>query len=146
MRRPDQQTTNRSAASVLAPYLHEQAAAFLRGLRLHRERGAHGAEEPAAALRHAAHRISGTLRTFRTALDPGWADHLRAELGWLSGTLAREHAYADRMGRLLAALHQLSGVPLPSARSSAPAPSDGGEERAALGTGAARAARSSNAG
>ncbi|WP_037841669.1 CHAD domain-containing protein, partial [Streptomyces sp. NRRL WC-3549] len=104
MRHPDQQTaTTRSAASVLAPYLHEQAAAFLRGLRLHREHsaptdaGAHGTEEAAAALRHTAHRISGTLRTFRTALDPGWADHLRTELAWLSGTLAREHAYAGRL-------------------------------------------------
>ncbi|MDT0428584.1 CHAD domain-containing protein [Streptomyces salyersiae] len=143
MRHPDQRTTTRSAASVLAPHLHEQAAAFLRGLRLHREHsaptdaGAHGTEEATTALRHAARRISGTLHTFRAALEPAWADHLRTELAWLSGTLAREHAYAGRLVRLLESLHQLSGAPVPSARP--PVPADGDRERAALGIGAARA-------
>ncbi|MER6723032.1 CHAD domain-containing protein [Streptomyces halstedii] len=142
MRHPDHRTTP-SAADMLGPYLREQAACFLRGLRLHREApadgGTHGAEEAAAALRHASRRISGTLRTFRTALDPAWADHLRTELVWLSGTLARERAYADRLGRLLEALHQLSGTSLPAARTSSPPPGDGHRERAALGIGAARA-------
>ncbi|MFC9948305.1 CHAD domain-containing protein [Streptomyces pratensis] len=147
MRRPDHQTTTLSAEAVLAPYLREQAACFLRGLRLHREHsapvdaGAQNADEAARALRHAARRISGTLHTFRAALEPAWADQLRAELAWLSGTLAREHAYATRLGRLLEALHQLSGTSLPAARSatSGDGPSESDKERAALGVGAARA-------
>ncbi|MDX3065152.1 MULTISPECIES: CHAD domain-containing protein [Streptomyces] len=150
MRRPDHQTTTLSAEAVLAPYLRDQAAGFLRSLRLHREHsaptdaGTHRAEEAARALRHAARRISGTLHTFRAALEPGWADQLRTELAWLSGTLAREHAYATRLGRLLEALHQLSGAQLPAARTAAvPAgqaePAAGDKERAALGVGAARA-------
>ncbi|WP_406147123.1 CHAD domain-containing protein [Streptomyces sp. NBC_01012] len=158
MRRPDHQTTALAAESstdvpaeasveaVLAPYLREQAACFLRSLRLHREHsapadaGTHGADEAARALRHAARRISGTLHTFRGALDPAWADQLRAELAWLSGTLAREHAYATRLGRLLEALHQLSGASLPTARPpSGSEPDTGDKERAALGVGAARA-------
>ncbi|MEU5714966.1 CHAD domain-containing protein [Streptomyces sp. NPDC020403] len=145
MRRPDHHTTTLSAETVLAPYLSEQAAGFLRGLRLHREHsaptdaGTHGAEEAAAALRHAARRISGTLHTFRSALDPAWADQLRTELSWLSGTLAREHAYATRLGRLLEALHQLSGTALPAARTATSSGGDGDTARAALGVGAARA-------
>ncbi|MEV7710873.1 metal-binding protein, partial [Streptomyces sp. NPDC088270] len=69
MRRHDQQTTQAdlTAGAVLAPYLQEQAAEFLRSLRLHRENsaptdaGSHGAEEAAAALRRSARRIGGTL-------------------------------------------------------------------------------------
>ncbi|MFI2777790.1 CHAD domain-containing protein [Streptomyces sp. ALB3] len=147
MRRPDHPTTTLSAEAVLAPYLREQAACFLRGLRLHREHsasadaGTRSADEAARALRHAARRISGTLHTFRGALEPAWADQLRAELAWLSGTLAREQAYATRLGRLLEALHQLSGASLPAARSSSPGDGQAGDdkERAALGVGAARA-------
>ncbi|MEV8227538.1 CHAD domain-containing protein [Streptomyces sp. NPDC079167] len=146
MRRPDHQTTTLSAEAVLAPYLREQAACFLRGLRLHHEHsapadaGTQTADEAARALRHAARRISGTLHTFRCALDPAWADQLRAELAWLSGTLAREHAYATRLGRLLEALHQLSGASLPAARpASGEGPDGSDKERAALGVGAARA-------
>ncbi|MFD9501087.1 CHAD domain-containing protein [Streptomyces sp. NPDC060035] len=157
MRRPDHLTTTQapylSAEAVLAPYLREQAADFLRSLRLHREHsaptdaGTQGAEKAAGALRRSARRISGTLHTFRGALDPVWADQLRTELTWLSGTLAREHAYATRLARLLEALHQLSGASLPAARAAAPAGSgDSGDmrdtrdtERAALGVGAARA-------
>ncbi|MEU1125582.1 CHAD domain-containing protein [Streptomyces sp. NPDC005899] len=141
MRHPDHHpTTTLSTDTVLAPYLRAQAAAFLRGLRLHREHsaptdaGTQGAEEAVAALRHAARRISGTLHTFRGALDPAWADQLRTELTWLSGTLAREHAYATRLERLLEALHRLSGATLPPPRTPA-----GATERAALGVGAARA-------
>ncbi|MEV5129328.1 metal-binding protein, partial [Streptomyces sp. NPDC053705] len=40
MRRPDHQTTTLTAEEVLAPYLREQAASFLRGLRLQREHSA----------------------------------------------------------------------------------------------------------
>ncbi|MFF8437440.1 CHAD domain-containing protein [Streptomyces bacillaris] len=116
-----------TAEAVLAPYLQGQAADFLRSLRLHREHsapsdaGGQGAEAAARALRRSARRISGSLHTFRTVLDPAWADHLRTELAWLSGTLAREHAYAGRLTRLLDALHQLSGATLPAARGTKPA-------------------------
>ncbi|MEW2179772.1 CHAD domain-containing protein [Streptomyces sp. NPDC005406] len=147
MRRPDHQTQAAvTAGSVLAPYLRAQAADFLRSLRLHRESsapsdaGPQAAEQAAWALRRSSRRISGTLHTFRAALDPLWAEHLRTELAWLSGTLAREHAYAGRLTRLLEALHGLSGAALPTARAEA-----GGavavvdKERAVLGVGAARA-------
>ncbi|MGW8887234.1 CHAD domain-containing protein [Streptomyces sp. NPDC055749] len=158
MRRPDHQTTTRetaelpaelSAGAVLGPYLQTQAGDFLRSLRLHREHsaptdgGSRGAEEAAGALRRSARRIGGSLHTFRGVLDASWADQLRTELAWLSGTLAREHAYATRLTRLLEALHGLSGTTLPAARSAtgnpdtASAASD--KERAALGVGAARA-------
>ncbi|MGW2178151.1 CHAD domain-containing protein [Streptomyces sp. NPDC001732] len=145
MRRHDHQTTQAdlTAGAVLAPYLQDQAAEFLRSLRLHRENsaptdaGSHGAEQAAVALRRSARRISGTLHTFRAALDTAWAEQLRTELAWLSGTLAREHAYATRLNRLLEALHTLSGTSLPGARKSSGTPAD--KERAALGVGAARA-------
>ncbi|MFC9248183.1 CHAD domain-containing protein [Streptomyces sp. NPDC057136] len=151
MRRPDYQTTTRetaefSAGGVLGPYLQDQAGDFLRSLRLHREHsaptdgGSRGAEEAAGALRRSARRIGGSLHTFRGLLDANWADQLRAELAWLSGTLAREHAYATRLTRLLEALHGLSGTTLPTARTSAPDPdATADKERAALGVGAARA-------
>ncbi|WP_443034261.1 CHAD domain-containing protein [Streptomyces sp. BE147] len=169
VRRPDHQTTTQAPAdltaeAVLAPYLRAQAADFLRSLRLHREHsaptdpGARGAEEAVSALRRSARRISGSLHTFRSVLDPVWADQLRTELAWLSGTLAREHAYSTRLVRLLDALHRLSGAALPPARAggsataspptapgsspgAASGPSSGasGQERAALGVGAARA-------
>ncbi|OEV22259.1 CHAD domain-containing protein, partial [Streptomyces nanshensis] len=150
-----------TAEAVLAPYLQGQAADFLRSLRLHREHsapsdaGGQGAEAAARALRRSARRISGSLHTFRTVLDPAWADHLRTELAWLSGTLAREHAYAGRLTRLLDALHQLSGATLPAARGTKPATKPGtqpatttaartagapeAQGRAVLGVGAARA-------
>lgn len=134
--------------AVLAPYLRGQAADFLRSLRLHHEHsapseaGGHDAEAAARALRRAARRISGSLHTFRGALDPLWADHLRTELAWISGVLAREHAYAGRLTRLVEALHQLSGASLPAARGSRPAgeaAASDAQGRAALGVGAARA-------
>lgn len=159
MRRPDHQTqTDVTAGAVLAPYLRTQAADFLRSLRLHRENsaptdaGPQAAEQAAGALRRSSRRISGTLHTFRAALDPLWAEHLRTELAWLSGTLARERAYADRLTRLLEALHGLSGTPLPAARAetggtsaaSTSAASSAvavavGKERTVLGVGTARA-------
>ncbi|WNF28513.1 CHAD domain-containing protein [Streptomyces sp. C11-1] len=166
VRRPDQQTTASAVSgspeaaraphpaedltteAVLAPYLRAQAADFLRSLRLHHEHsapsdaGGRDAEEAARALRRSARRISGSLHTFRGALDPLWADQLRTELAWLSGLLAREHAYAARLTRLVEALHQLSGVTLPAARAGKPAAPDAADAqgRAALGVGAARAA------
>lgn len=153
MRRPDHQTqADVTAGAVLAPYLRAQAADFLRSLRLHRENsaptdaGPQAAEQAAWALRRSARRISGTLHTFRAALDPLWAEQLRTELAWLSGTLGREHAYADRLNRLLDALHGLSGAPLPAARTasgtasaSASASASADKGRAVLGVGAARA-------
>lgn len=147
MRRHEQQTTTQAdptAGAVLAPYLQERAAEFLRSLRLHREHsassdaGTRGADEAAAALRRSSRRIGGTLHTFRAVLDPAWAEQLRAELAWLSGTLAREHAYATRLNRLLEALHSLSGGALPTARQ-APGAGPDDKDRAALGVGAARA-------
>ncbi|MFJ6075212.1 CHAD domain-containing protein [Streptomyces sp. NPDC093065] len=102
--------------------MRAQATEFLRALRRHRESGAGagpagpGRATPPAGdvdavrdLRRAARRISGTLHTFQPLLDAGWAEEMRPELAWLSGTLALEHAYACRLERLLQALHRLSG-------------------------------------
>ncbi|MGD3110095.1 CHAD domain-containing protein [Streptomyces sp. YGL11-2] len=101
----------RTAGDVLAGYLHRQAADFLRSLRLHRESGADaaGAGEAARQLRRAARRISATLHTFRPLTEEVWADQLRSELGWLSGTLAREQACEARRERLMGALQRLTG-------------------------------------
>ncbi len=113
--------------NALTDYLRAQATEFLRALRRHRESGAGasgggagaggpGRTAPPAddvdavrALRRAARRISGTLHTFQPLLDASWAEEMRPELAWLSGTLAMEHAYASRLERLLQALHRLSG-------------------------------------
>ncbi|MET9510913.1 CHAD domain-containing protein [Streptomyces flavidovirens] len=130
---------------LLAPYLHARAADFLRSLRVHREsgqdpQGAADAAEAVRALRGAARRISGTLHTFRPLTDTGWADTLRAELAWLSGTLAREHAYAARLNRLLEALNRLSGAGGGAGRASVPPARGGGAEPGgSLTVGAARA-------
>nr|WP_185302709.1 CHAD domain-containing protein [Streptomyces finlayi] len=138
------ETAQLPAGGVLGPYLQEQAGDFLRGLRLHREHsaptdgGSRGTDEAAGALRRSARRIGGSLHTFRGLLDANWADQLRTELAWLSGTLAREHAYATRLARLLEALHALSGTSLPGARTPVGGPGTD-KERAALGVGAARA-------
>ncbi|MFT2019423.1 CHAD domain-containing protein, partial [Streptomyces sp. 796.1] len=104
-----------TAGEVLSRYLHAQAGDFLRSLRLHRESGSDAEEavEAARLLRQSARRISGVLYTYRPLTDPVWADQLRAELAWLSGVLAREHAYAARLARLRGALHRLSGAPVP---------------------------------
>ncbi|MGP3773339.1 CHAD domain-containing protein [Streptomyces sp. SDT5-1] len=114
---------NRNDVDVLGCYLRSRATEFLRSLRQHRESGAAGDTADAArALRRAARRISGTLHTFRPLLDTEWSDALRPELAWLSGTLAREHAYASRLDRLSSALHALSSAPAPTPRGSAPDP------------------------
>ncbi|MER8236393.1 CHAD domain-containing protein [Streptomyces sp. NPDC094049] len=109
MHNPDP-ARNVTAGEVLAPYLHARAADFLRGLRLHGESGSAtaGAEEAARTLRGAARRIGGTLHTFRPLLDTEWADRLRTELVWLSGTLAVEQACTSRLVRLVDALSRLS--------------------------------------
>ncbi|MER5949755.1 CHAD domain-containing protein [Streptomyces sp. NPDC001904] len=97
---------------ILGTYLREQATEFLRSLRRHGESGAAGgpAAEAARTLRRAARRISGTLHTFRPLLDAEWSDELRPELAWLSGTLAQEHACAERLVRLTDALHRLTSA------------------------------------
>lgn len=102
-------------ADALAAYLRAQATEFLRALRLHREtggaaNGSHDTVDAARALRRSARRVSGSLHTFRPLLDAGWSEEMRPELAWLSGTLAREHAYEARLERLLLALHRLSGI------------------------------------
>ncbi|MCF2131929.1 CHAD domain-containing protein [Strepomyces sp. STD 3.1] len=132
---PHPASDSASDTDALASYLRGQATEFLRALRRHRETGAspNGASpatrsaappapptthvETARALRRAARRLSGTLHTFQPLLDADWAEGMRPELAWLSGTLAMEHAYASRLDRLLQALHRLSGsAPLPSPR------------------------------
>ncbi|WP_330289182.1 CHAD domain-containing protein [Streptomyces sp. NBC_00576] len=117
----DPTTAGPVTADALADYLRAQATEFLRALRLHRETGPGSAspgQEPgnaARALHHAARRITGTLHTFRPLLDPTWSEAMHPELAWLSGTLAREHAYAARQERLLLALQRLSGAaPFPT--------------------------------
>ncbi|MEU9189598.1 CHAD domain-containing protein [Streptomyces sp. NPDC048484] len=121
-------TAGPMAGDALAAYLRSQATEFLRALRQHREAGGatgggppararssvgeNGSKEAvdaARALRRSARRISGTLHTFRPLLDEGWSEAMRPELAWLSGALAREHAYGARLERLLTALHRLSG-------------------------------------
>ncbi|WFB11708.1 CHAD domain-containing protein [Streptomyces sp. LX-29] len=101
-----------SAGEVLSRYLHAQAGDFLRSLRLHGESGsdAEEAAEAARLLRRSARRISGALLVYQPLTDQPWADELRAELAWLAGLLAREHAYAARLSRLRGALHRLSGA------------------------------------
>ncbi|MCF3965124.1 CHAD domain-containing protein, partial [Streptomyces fuscigenes] len=101
-----------STGEVLSGYLHSRAGDFLRSLRLYSESGSDtaGAGQAALALRGSARRIGGTLYTYRAMFDPGWADHLRTELAWLSGTLAQEHACTARLHRLVAALARLSGA------------------------------------
>ncbi|GAA2430558.1 CHAD domain-containing protein [Streptomyces glaucus] len=116
---PTDPTAGPVPADALAGYLRAQATEFLRALRLHRETGAGGPEESvdaARALRRSARRISGSLHTFQALLDADWAEDMRPELAWVSGTLALEHAYASRLERLLQALHRLSGAPVFSAR------------------------------
>ncbi|MFG3199218.1 CHAD domain-containing protein [Streptomyces sp. NPDC048208] len=134
----------------LAGYLRSQATEFLRALRSHRETGnglggAEGAVDAGRALRRSARRISAALHTFRALLDPAWADTMRPELAWVSGTLALEHAQEARLDRLLPALHRLSGsTPLAvravahagPPRTGAAAP---GTERGSLTVGAAKA-------
>ncbi|MFJ2442421.1 CHAD domain-containing protein [Streptomyces sp. NPDC087658] len=107
-------TERLTGGEVLAGYLHARAGDFLRALRQYGESGSdsEAAEAAAHTLRGAARRVGGGLHAFRPLLDPVWADHLRMELGWLSGTLAQEHACSERLARLLGALSRLSGPAL----------------------------------
>ncbi|MEN3585365.1 CHAD domain-containing protein [Streptomyces sp. ZYX-F-203] len=116
---------------ALVDYLRAQATEFLRALRRHREAspGAPGGGRsdagvgPALDLRRATRRISGSLHTFRPLLDQDWAERIRPELAWVSGTLAAEHAHARQSDRLLQALHRLSGAsPPPSPAGGPPTP------------------------
>ncbi|MEW2522152.1 CHAD domain-containing protein [Actinacidiphila alni] len=100
-----------SAGATLARYLHDQATAFLRALSL---RGEHETEAD-EQLRASARRIGGVLHIYAPLTDPAWAEPLRAELGWLAGTLAREPQYANRLLRLLEALRRLSAAADPEA-------------------------------
>lgn len=124
-----------TAGQVLAGYLNARCADFLRSLRLYGESGSDtaAAAEAASALRCSARRIGGTLHTFRVLLDPVWADQLRTELGWLSGTLAQEYACTARLHRLVSALARLSG--------SGPAPGSGQGSGSWQGSGPVPAAR-----
>ncbi len=136
--------TGRTARDVLAAYLHHRATDFLRSLRAHGESGpdAESTREAARQLRSAARRIGGALHTFRPLTDERWADHLRGELAWLSGTLAREHAGTARLDRLLGALQRLTAHTDPNSPTAAAASRDTAEPDAAeslLSTGAARA-------
>ncbi|MCZ4120885.1 CHAD domain-containing protein [Streptomyces sp. H39-S7] len=138
-----------SAGEVVSGYLHEQASTFLRAL----SQSAQGDDDGAAAgllLRRSARRIGATLHTYGTLTDPGWADPLRTELGWLSSALAHEHQHAARLARLLSALHRLASEPDPQARDGdhpddsddpAPAPTKGSAAgtQGPLAVGAARA-------
>lgn len=112
MQHHDTDTDRLTAGEVLAGYLHARAADFLRSLRLYSESGSDtaAADQAARALRSSARRIGGSLHTYRALLDPAWADQLRKELGWLSGTLAQEHACTARLHRLVSALARLSGA------------------------------------
>nr|WP_127360012.1 CHAD domain-containing protein [Actinacidiphila soli] len=99
------------AGDVLAAYLREQATTFLRALTQSTQgEGDTDPDAPDAGhqLRRSARRIGSALHTYGSLTDPAWADPLRAELGWLSSTLAREHQYSGRLARLLTALHRLS--------------------------------------
>lgn len=123
-----------TAGEVLGGFLHACAAELLRGLRPAGADAAGGgagagtaggaeaaADSPEAVrrLRRAARRLSGALYTYRPLLDPDWADGLRGELHWLSGTVAREYVCAARLDHLLGALHRLTGEGASSAAGSA---------------------------
>ncbi|MCT2592814.1 CHAD domain-containing protein [Streptomyces sp. N2-109] len=130
-----------SAGDVLGTYLRRQATEFLRSLRVHGESAgsAEAVAEATAAvrqLRRSARRLGGALHTYRPLVDTGWADQLRAELSWLSGTLAREYGYAARLDRLLGALHRLASDGGTVTTGGAGGPAGGGS---ALPVGAARA-------
>jgi CHAD domain-containing protein len=79
-----------------------------------------GAADAVHQLRRSARRIGSALHTYGALTDPAWSEPLRAELGWLASTLAREYQHSARLARLMSALHRLSAaeeetepVPLP---------------------------------
>lgn len=101
-----------AAGEVLAGYLSTQATELLRGLRDLPAQDP-GAEADAAAVAGAVHdaafRIADALGSFGPLLDAEWAERLEGELYWLGTTVLREHVYAARRDRLVAALRRLSG-------------------------------------
>jgi hypothetical protein len=105
-----EEPAGRTAGEVLTAYLQDQATTFLRALapRDGDPGQPEDAAEAGALLCRAARRIGATLHTYGGMTDPAWAEPLRAELGWLSATLSREHQYAARLTRLLSALHRLA--------------------------------------
>ncbi|MEO3846381.1 hypothetical protein ABGB09_01825 [Streptomyces sp. B8F3] len=101
-----------AAGEVLTRYLSTQATELLRGLRdlPAQETGAEAsAATLAGAVHDAAFRIADTLGSFGPLLDAEWAERLEGELYWLGTTVLREHVYAARRDRLVAALRRLSG-------------------------------------
>ncbi|MFD3455879.1 CHAD domain-containing protein [Streptomyces sp. NPDC058691] len=103
----------RDAGSVLEQYLRDQATGFLRALAPREGEPGRPQDDSAEAgrlMRRSARRIAGALHTYGSLTDPAWADPLRAELGWLSSTLGREHQYAARMARLITALQRLASA------------------------------------
>lgn len=140
----DPSTAGPVSCDALAGYLRAQATEFLRSLRQHREtggasNGSEGSVDAARALRRSARRISGSLHTFRPLLDADWSEGMRPELAWLSGTLAREHAYSARLERLLGALNRLSGSGSPSGFPAQAGPEASTEPKGNLTIGAAKA-------
>ncbi|WP_235032498.1 CHAD domain-containing protein [Actinacidiphila yanglinensis] len=118
-----------SAGAALSNYLRTQATAFLRGI------GLRGEDETVAdsLLRGSARRIAGVLHTYGELTDAGWAEPMRAELGWLGATLGREPQYTVRLGRLLDALRRLSELTPPEDPAPAaafPSPAGGAAEAA----------------
>ncbi|MET9221219.1 CHAD domain-containing protein [Streptomyces sp. NPDC003300] len=112
-----------TAGGTLARYLHDQATAFLRALSL---RGEHEGDAD-ELLRASARRIGGVLHIYAPLTDPVWAESLRAELGWLATTLAREPQYTARLARLLEALRRLSAAADPDPDAGGKAPADTGD-------------------
>ncbi len=128
------------SGGALAAYLRTQATEFLRALRQHRDAGGPGpangsaaSADAARALCRSARRISGSLHTFQAHLDADWSESMRAELAWVSATLALEHAYASRLERLLHALYRLSGAAVLPQRGGTPEPGSPGRPRPAAG-------------
>jgi len=103
-----------TAGDVLAGYLREQATTFLRALTQGEgdggSGGAPGTPDAAHQLRRSARRIGSALHTYGPLTDTAWSEPLRAELGWLASSLAREYQHSARLARLLSALHRLSSA------------------------------------
>ncbi|MDX3097146.1 CHAD domain-containing protein [Streptomyces sp. ME19-03-3] len=118
---------DREAGAVLAQYLRGEATTFLRALAPREGEGGRAPEDAAETgrrMRRSARRIAGTLHTFGSLTDPGWAEPLRSELGWLTDLLGREHRYASRLGRLIGALQRLASVEDAGGVAAAPVPAD----------------------
>ncbi|MFC7218673.1 CHAD domain-containing protein [Streptomyces polyrhachis] len=115
------------ARTVLERHLGAQATELLRGLRGYEEAGGRSAAASARLVRGAARRISAALAAYPELSEPQWARQLGAELEWLSEQIVREHAYAERLERLLGAVARLAGPDDPGLRT----PGGAGTARAA---------------